>query len=98
MSAILVIDDSDAICTSLDILLSYSGYQVVCAKTPAAGLHVLASQPVSLVIPDMNFRRGAIESEEGSELFQTIRAAYGAIPVIVLSASYDQQVMGDLLA
>jgi DNA-binding NtrC family response regulator len=83
---ILVIDDSDAVRTAFDVLLSLHGARVVGAETPAAGLGVLAREPVDLVIQDMNFRREATSGEEGIALFHTIRAEFADVPVILLTA------------
>jgi response regulator RpfG family c-di-GMP phosphodiesterase len=63
---ILVIDDSEAVRTALDVLLSMHGARVVAADSAAGGLDALAREPVDLVIQDMNFRREASRSSAGS--------------------------------
>jgi DNA-binding NtrC family response regulator len=86
---VLVIDDSDAVCTALDVLLSLHGIQVLTATSPAEGLGVLRAQPVDLVIQDMNFTRGLTSGEEGTALFRQIRHDWPELPLIVLTAWTD---------
>src|SRR5277367_3418804 len=81
---ILVIDDSDAVRTALDVLLCLHGAQVLAAGSPAAGLAVLERAPVNLVIQDMNFRREATSGAEGVALFRQLRAQAPELPIILL--------------
>jgi DNA-binding NtrC family response regulator len=83
---VLVIDDSDAVRTALEVLLSLHGSRVAGAGSPAEGLEVLAREPVDLVIQDMNFRREATSGEEGVELFHEIRGRHPDLPIILLTA------------
>ncbi len=84
--SVLVIDDSEAVCTAFEVLLSLYGVQVRAAASPQEGLAVLSREPVDLVIQDMNFRREATRGEEGMALFREIRALYPDIPIILLTA------------
>jgi DNA-binding NtrC family response regulator len=84
--AVLVIDDSEAVRTALDVLLSMHGARVLSADSAAGGLDVLAREPVDLVIQDMNFRREATSGEEGIALFRQIREQHPDLPVILLTA------------
>ena len=83
---VLVIDDSEAVRTALDVLLSMHGARVVGADGAAAGLDALAREDVDLVIQDMNFRREATSGEEGIALFREVRARHPDLPVILLTA------------
>ncbi|HLB83371.1 MAG TPA: response regulator, partial [Steroidobacteraceae bacterium] len=83
---VLVIDDSEAVRTALDVLLSMHGARVLGAGSAAAGIGVLAGESVDLVIQDMNFRREATSGEEGIALFHQIRAQHPDLPVILLTA------------
>jgi DNA-binding NtrC family response regulator len=83
---ILVIDDSEAVRTALDVLLSMHGARIVGSDSAAGGLEVLARESVDLVIQDMNFRREATSGEEGVTLFRQIRAQHPDLPVILLTA------------
>jgi DNA-binding NtrC family response regulator len=84
--SILVIDDSEAVRTAFDVLLSLHGARVLTADSPGAGLAALAREPVDLVIQDMNFRRELTSGEEGVALFREIRARLPQLPVILLTA------------
>jgi DNA-binding NtrC family response regulator len=85
-SVILVIDDNEAVRTALDILMSLYGARVVGAGSPVEGLAILETDPVDLVIQDMNFRREAMSGEEGVQLFHEIRKRYEDVPIILLTA------------
>jgi DNA-binding NtrC family response regulator len=83
---VLVIDDSEAVRTALDVLLSMHGARVLGADTATSGIDLLAREAVDLVIQDMNFRREATSGEEGIALFRQIRAQHPELPVILLTA------------
>jgi DNA-binding NtrC family response regulator len=83
---VLVIDDSEAVRTALEVLLSMHGARVIGADSAAAGMDALTREPVDLVVQDMNFRREATSGEEGVTLFRQIRAQHPDLPVILLTA------------
>ncbi len=83
---VLVIDDSEAVRTALDVLLSMHGARVLGAESAAAGIDLLAREAVDLVVQDMNFRREATSGEEGVTLFRQIRSQHPDLPVILLTA------------
>jgi DNA-binding NtrC family response regulator len=83
---VLVIDDSEAVRTALDVLLSMHGARVLGADSAVAGMDVLARESVDLVVQDMNFRREATSGEEGVTLFRHIRSLHPELPVILLTA------------
>ncbi len=83
---VLVIDDSEAVRTALDVLLSMHGARVIGAESATLGLDALARDSVDLVIQDMNFRREATSGEEGIALFRHIREQHPDLPVILLTA------------
>ena len=82
----LVIDDSPAVCAALEVLFSLHGAEVIGAASPAEGLAVLQSQPVDLIIQDMNFRREATSGEEGVRLFHDIRSRHPDVPIVLMTA------------
>jgi DNA-binding NtrC family response regulator len=94
---VLVIDDSEAVRTALDVLLSMHGARVVAADSAAGGLDALAREPVDLVIQDMNFRREATSGEEGIALFRRIRELHPDLPVILLTAWTHLETAVDLV-
>ncbi len=83
---VLVIDDSEAVRTALDVLLSMHGARVIGAGSAVAGMDALARERVDLVVQDMNFRREATSGEEGVALFREIRSQHPDLPVILLTA------------
>jgi DNA-binding NtrC family response regulator len=83
---ILVIDDSEAVRTAFEVLLALHGARVLGASTPAAGLALLAREPVDLVIQDMNFKREVTSGAEGVALFREIRRALSEVPIVLLTA------------
>jgi DNA-binding NtrC family response regulator len=86
MPTILVIDDNPAVATALDVLFSMRKLRTIGADSPAAGLALLAREPVDLVIQDMNFSADTTSGEEGARLFREIRRAHPDLPVILITA------------
>ncbi len=86
MPTVLVIDDNPAVATALEVLFSLVDLRTVRADSPAAGLAVLAREPVDVVIQDMNFRADTTSGEEGIALFKAIRGSFPDLPVILLTA------------
>src|SRR6185437_13734238 len=83
---IVVIDDSEAVRTAFEVLLSLHGARVLGAAAPVAGLALLEREPADLVIQDMNFHREATSGTEGVALFRQLRARFPQLPVILLTA------------
>ena len=86
MSTVLVIDDNPAVATALDVLFSMHDLRTLIAESPKAGLAVLQSEAVDVVIADMNFTADTTSGAEGIELFKNIRKRHPLLPVIMLTA------------
>ena len=86
MSTVLIIDDNPAVATALDVLFSLHDIATLHAESPQAGLDVLASENVDLVIQDMNFSADTTSGAEGEALFAQIRERFPDLPVILLTA------------
>jgi DNA-binding NtrC family response regulator len=86
VSTILIIDDNQAVCSALEILLSLYDLQALSVNTPEAGLEVLDSRQIDLIIQDMNFSLDTTSGTEGENLFATIRESYPTLPIILLTA------------
>ncbi|WP_028919421.1 sigma-54-dependent transcriptional regulator [Pseudoxanthomonas suwonensis] len=86
MSTILVIDDNPAVATALEVLFSLHDLSTVHAASPEAGLALLDSEPVDLVIQDMNFTADTTSGDEGRALFAAIRERHPDLPVVLLTA------------
>ena len=81
-----MIDDSEAVRTALEVLLSLEGAEVALADSPRAGLDRVAEGDIDLVIQDMNFSREATSGEEGIALFRSLRRLQPELPVVLLTA------------
>ncbi len=86
MSLILVIDDNQGIAKAFEVLFSLYDLSMLHADSPEAGLELLETQEVDLVIQDMNFSEDTTSGEEGKILFNKIQTNYPDIPVILLTA------------
>ncbi|HUK02160.1 MAG TPA: response regulator, partial [Steroidobacteraceae bacterium] len=84
--SILVVDDSEAVRTAFEVLLSLQGARVLGAASPPEGLALLSRESIDLVIQDMNFHREATSGAEGIALFREIRARHPQVPIILLTA------------
>ena len=85
-ATLLVIDDNPAVATALEVLFSLHDLRTLCAASPEEGLALLASEPVDLVIQDMNFSADTTSGEEGEALFRRIRELHPDLPVVLLTA------------
>src|SRR5262247_3365154 len=94
---VLVADDSEAVRTAFQVLLSLHGARVLGASSPAEALATVRSQEVDLVIQHMNFRREATSGEEGIALFRELRALHPDVPVILLTAWTHLETAVDLV-
>jgi len=94
---VLVADDSEAVRTAFQVLLSLHGARVLGASSPAEALATVRRQEVDLVIQDMNFRREATSGEEGIALFRELRALHPDVPVILLTAWTHLETAVDLV-
>ncbi|MBZ5858308.1 sigma-54-dependent transcriptional regulator [Flavihumibacter profundi] len=81
---ILIIDDDHAVRTSLMLLLVSEGFNVMEAPAPGQALDIVAKEPVTLIILDLNF---SVETSgvEGMELLQKIRQLKPGVPVILIT-------------
>ncbi len=86
MPTILVIDDNQSVALALEVLFSLAEINTISAITPEAGLALLATTPVDLVIQDMNFSADTTSGEDGIALFKKIRLLHPDLPVILLTA------------
>ena len=86
MPNLLIIDDNPAVATALEVLFSLHDLNTVHAETPQAGLALLETESIDLVIQDMNFTADTTSGDEGEALFAEIRARHPDLPVILLTA------------
>ncbi|MEP6907987.1 MAG: sigma-54 dependent transcriptional regulator [Pseudoxanthomonas sp.] len=86
MPNLLIIDDNPAVATALEVLFSLHDIGTLHAQTPEAGLAMLQTESVDLVIQDMNFTEDTTSGDEGVALFTRIRSQHHDLPVILLTA------------
>ncbi|WP_418641128.1 response regulator [Sulfurimonas sp. ST-27] len=91
---ILVIDDSKFMCKQLETLLHVKNYNVLTALNAKEGLEILYSNSISTLILDME-----LPDKHGLELLQELKVTteYCHLPVIILSASNDPEVVRSAL-
>lgn len=80
MKRILVIDDEQAICTSLQFALE-DEFQVITATCANEGLDILRGQRIDLVLLDWR-----LKGEDGLHVLRDIKALYRDINVIMMTA------------
>lgn len=97
MLKILVIDDNQPICQALQTLFVLQGYQVECAGTPEQAWQILAQNNTDLILQDMNFSAGQMQGEQGKALFYLLRQQYPAIPVVLMTAWTQLEMVVELV-
>src|SRR6266498_4771827 len=76
--AILVVDDEADLAATYERLLRRQGYRVVSAGTLQAGLRVIETEPLRLVIADLRLPDG-----DGLDVVRAARALPAPVPVLV---------------
>ncbi len=84
-SLILVIDDDEAIRTSLSLLLKRGGYRVITADGHQSAVQAARVQQPALFILDMNFSVST-SGDEGLALLGELRQTYPDTPIILMTA------------
>ena len=82
---ILIIDDDNAICTSLCFMLRRAGYEVAAVPGPREAIEFVRMQAPSLVLMDMNFSL-TTTGEEGLTLLKQVKLFRPETPVILMTA------------
>lgn len=82
---ILIIDDDNAVRSSLRLLLRQAGYQVAAADGPDEALRITGESQPDLFVLDMNFSVGT-SGEEGLQLLRQLKKECPMKPVILITA------------
>lgn len=82
---ILIIDDDEAVRSSLSLLLKQAGYAVAAAADPPEALRRVKEQAPELVILDMNFSVST-SGKEGLLLLKELKSICPGSPVILFTA------------
>ncbi len=81
MATILIIEDEAKMRRLLELNLGEDGFKTISAADAEAGLQLLASQPVDLVLTDLK-----LPGMSGLELLQAVKRQNAALPVVVMTA------------
>ena len=79
-SRVLIVDDEEAIRSSLKMIFEYEGYEVLLAANGPAGLKIAEKEAPDLVFLDIK-----MPQMDGLEVLKRLKAAEGSPPVVILS-------------
>ncbi|GAB2928886.1 sigma-54-dependent transcriptional regulator [Rheinheimera gaetbuli] len=97
MLKLLVIDDNQPICQALQTLFALQGYQVLCANSPEQAWQLLSQHNIDLILQDMNFSAGQMQGAQGQSLFYQLRQRYPAIPIVLMTAWTQLEMVVELV-
>ena len=80
----LIIDDDQAVCSSLKLLLTRNGYEVATINFPAVALETIEKENPSIIILDMNFTIDT-SGKQGIKLLSQIREAFPKISIVLMT-------------
>ncbi len=83
---VLIVDDSAAVCTALELLFEVHGLEPLVARGPREALDLVAREDVGVVVQDMNFERDTTSGAEGAELMRAIRRLDPDVPILLMTA------------
>ncbi|MGS0689376.1 sigma-54-dependent transcriptional regulator [Shewanella sp. 0m-4] len=86
MDTILIVDDNQAVCNALSLMLELNGYRTLTCLSPEVALELVQLHDVVLVVQDMNFTQDTTSGEEGKSLFYAFRQLQPELPIILLTA------------
>lgn len=85
---VLLVDDDVDILTAAGLLLSRHGFRTSTARSPDEAWSVMASEPVDVILLDLNFTRGATSGSEGfAHLSEIIAQDPDAVVVVATGHS-----------
>ncbi len=97
METILIVDDNQAVCNALALMLELHGYHSLTCLSPDTALELIELHDISLVVQDMNFTQDTTSGEEGKALFYAIRALQPQLPIILLTAWTQLEIAVELV-
>lgn len=84
VATVLFVDDEASILSSLRRLFRPQGYRILVAESGAAGLDILAKEPVDLVVSDMR-----MPEMDGAAFLEKVRAGWPKVVRILLTGYAD---------
>lgn len=82
---ILIADDDVAIVTSLRLLLSHSGFEVLHANSPGESVFFAEKHNPDLLLLDMNYTQDTTSGNEGLDLIARLRKWDEQVPIVVMT-------------
>ncbi|MEI6859566.1 MAG: sigma-54 dependent transcriptional regulator [Shewanella sp.] len=86
MDMILIVDDNQAVCDALALMLELHGYKTHSCLSPEVALELVKIHDIALVIQDMNFTQDTTSGEEGKSLFYDLRRLQPQLPIVLITA------------
>jgi DNA-binding response OmpR family regulator len=93
MRTYLVVDDDAAVCRVLQRYLERNGGQVILASNGQQALELVKTHPVHLMILDAK-----MPVMDGLEVLRQLKAQQSAVPVIMITASDEFEIVKESLA
>ncbi|GIU48433.1 sigma-54-dependent Fis family transcriptional regulator [Shewanella sairae] len=97
MDTILIVDDNQAVCNALSLMLELNGYRTLTCLSPEVALELVQLHDVALVVQDMNFTQDTTSGEEGKSLFYAFRQQQPDLPIILLTAWTQLEIAVELV-
>ncbi|MEO7217821.1 MAG: sigma-54 dependent transcriptional regulator [Gemmatimonadaceae bacterium] len=86
MPTILIADDQPDIIEALRLLLKGAGFQIETARSVAGIFAAVESQPLDVVLMDLNYTRDTTSGREGLGALRRIRELDDSLPIVVMTA------------
>jgi DNA-binding NtrC family response regulator len=86
MPTILIADDQPDVVEALRLLLKGAGFQIETARSVAGILAAVETQPLDVVLMDLNYTRDTTSGREGLGALKRVRELDDSLPIIVMTA------------
>ncbi|MCL1060320.1 sigma-54 dependent transcriptional regulator [Shewanella gelidimarina] len=97
MDTILIVDDNQAVCNALALMLELNGFNTLTCLSPEVALELITLHDIVLVVQDMNFTQDTTSGEEGKTLFYAIRKIQPELPIVLLTAWTQLEIAVELV-
>lgn len=97
MDTILIVDDNQAVCNALSLMLELNGYCTLTCLSAEVALELVQLHDIALVVQDMNFTQDTTSGKEGVALFYAIRQLQPQLPIVLLTAWTQLEVAVELV-
>src|SRR5688500_8434522 len=86
---LLIADDQQDVLDALRLLLSRENFALTLVNSPTALVEQIRTAKWDAVLMDLNYSRGTTSGEEGLQLLSQIRLAQKDLPIVVMTAWGD---------